>query len=100
MRVIDLLVIYLGVGVACAIAVGRLVRNRTVSVTDRMLVVFVWPLYVPALLSPAPVPTQATQGSAANAIRAEKTGLIAAMEAMAQTPLATCLPHKTGTWRS
>ncbi len=96
MRVIDLLVVYLGVGVVCAITVGRLTRGHPVTAVDRVMVVFVWPLYVPALLAPAPLPAAGTriEGSAAASIRVERAALVAAVEAMAHTPVAACLPSR------
>jgi hypothetical protein len=96
MRVIDLLVVYLGVGVACAVVVGRLARGREPSVLDRVFVVFMWPIYVPALLAPAPAPPLATRipGTAAGIIRAERAALIAAVDAVANTPVRACLPTR------
>jgi hypothetical protein len=96
MRVIDLLVAYLGVGVACAVVVGRWARGRVPTVLDRVLVVFVWPIYVPALLAPAPAPPLAMRisGTAAGIIRAERAALVAAVDAVANTPVRACLPTR------
>jgi hypothetical protein len=93
---IDLLVVYLGVGVACAVVIGRFARDRKPDLLDRAFVVFVWPIYVPALLAPSPAPAIATRiaGNAASIIRAERSALLAAVDAVAHTPVRACLPSR------
>src|SRR5258706_11954180 len=51
MRLIDLAVVYVVLGVVCVVTIARR-RSRPsgVGAVDFVLVLFVWPLYVPALL--------------------------------------------------
>ena len=96
MRVVDLLVVYFAVGGACAIAIGRITRGTRATVIDRVLIVFLWPLYVPALLAPPPPSRPVMTGTdpMRTRIAAELSALAAAVEAVGSTPLRECLPTR------
>ncbi|MDP3215634.1 MAG: hypothetical protein Q8S73_16120, partial [Deltaproteobacteria bacterium] len=61
MRLIDLAVAYLVVGAGCAWALrSRRVDPGARGLTDALLTLTLWPLYVPVLLGPAREPHAAT----------------------------------------
>lgn len=94
MRLIDLTVVYLIVGMACAVAVARRphegARART---TDALLSLALWPLYVPVLLAPPPPPRPAP-GTADPAIAREHALLLAAVGAVREPTIAGLLPTR------
>jgi hypothetical protein len=92
MRLIDLAGLYALVGVACAVVIvrrsGSLTRERALDAT---LSLVVWPLYVPALLSPMP-PPRALVGLVDPAIAREHALLLRAVASVTEPAVATLLP--------
>lgn len=98
MRLIDLAVAYLVVGAGCVIALrGRRVGEGASRLTDGLLTLTLWPLYVPVILTPARPTPQPRRGTSPRVV-GERALLAEAIDAaharMNGGPMASLLPTK------